>query len=69
LFARVSALWLEGQSLSMSIMVFVTGKAATIKCAYSRDAAAIENFRKVDTLIVDKTGTLTGRKAALLTKP
>jgi hypothetical protein len=25
----------------------------------SRDAAAIENFRKIDTLIVDKTGTLT----------
>ncbi|WP_275429875.1 hypothetical protein, partial [Enterobacter hormaechei] len=24
-----------------------------------RDAAAIENLRKVDTLIVDKTGTLT----------
>jgi Cu+-exporting ATPase len=27
-----------------------------------RDAAAIENFRKVDTLIVDKTGTLTEGK-------
>jgi Cu+-exporting ATPase len=29
-----------------------------------RDAAAIENFRKVDTLIVDKTGTLTEGKPA-----
>lgn len=40
----------------MSIMV-ATGKAAT-KGVLFRDAAAIiENFRKVDTLIVDKTGT------------
>ena len=37
------------------------GQAATqgILC---RDAAAIENFRRVDTLIVDKTGTLTQGK-------
>lgn len=26
---------------------------------YFRDAAAIENLRKIDTLIIDKTGTLT----------
>jgi len=39
------------------------GKAATQGILF-RDAAAIENFRKVDTLIVDKTGTLTeGRPA------
>jgi Cu+-exporting ATPase len=41
----------------MSIMV-ATGKAATQGVLF-RDAAAIENLRKVDTLIVDKTGTLT----------
>ena len=35
-----------------------TGNAATEGVLF-RDAAAIENFRKVDTLIVDKTGTLT----------
>jgi Cu+-exporting ATPase len=41
----------------MSIMV-ASGKAATQGILF-RDAAAIEHFRKVDTLIVDKTGTLT----------
>jgi Cu+-exporting ATPase len=46
-----------GLATPMSIMV-ATGKAATQGILY-RDAAAIENFRKVDTLIVDKTGTLT----------
>jgi Cu+-exporting ATPase len=44
----------------MSIMV-ATGKAATQGVLF-RDAAAIEHFRKVDTLIVDKTGTLTQGK-------
>jgi P-type Cu+ transporter len=44
----------------MSIMV-ATGKAATQGILF-RDAAAIENFRTVDTLIVDKTGTLTEGK-------
>jgi Cu+-exporting ATPase len=44
----------------MSIMV-ATGKAATQGVLF-RDAAAIENFRKVDTLIIDKTGTLTEGK-------
>lgn len=46
-----------GLATPMSILV-ATGKAAT-KGVLFRDAAAIENLRKVDTLIVDKTGTLT----------
>lgn len=46
-----------GLATPMSIMV-ATGRGAT-KGVLFRDAAAIENFRKVDTLIVDKTGTLT----------
>jgi Cu+-exporting ATPase len=51
-----------GLATPMSIMV-ATGKGATNGVLY-RDAAAIENLRKVDTLIVDKTGTLTeGRPA------
>jgi Cu+-exporting ATPase len=41
----------------MSIMV-ATGRGATHGVLF-RDAAAIEDLRKVDTLIVDKTGTLT----------
>ena len=49
-----------GLATPMSIMV-ATGKAATHGVLF-RDAAAIENFRKVDTLIVDKTGTLTEGK-------
>ena len=51
-----------GLATPMSIMV-ATGKGATNGVLF-RDAAAIENLRKVDTLIVDKTGTLTeGRPA------
>jgi len=51
-----------GLATPMSIMV-ATGRGATQGILF-RDAAAIENFRKVDTLIVDKTGTLTeGRPA------
>lgn len=51
-----------GLATPMSIMV-ATGRAATQGILF-RDAAAIEHFRKVDTLIVDKTGTLTeGRPA------
>lgn len=51
-----------GLATPMSIMV-ATGRAATQGILF-RDAAAIENLRKVDTLIVDKTGTLTeGRPA------
>jgi len=49
-----------GLATPMSIMV-ATGKAATRGVLF-RDATAIENFRKVDTLIVDKTGTLTEGK-------
>jgi Cu+-exporting ATPase len=46
-----------GLATPMSIMV-ATGRGATQGVLF-RDAAAIENFRKIDTLIVDKTGTLT----------
>jgi Cu+-exporting ATPase len=49
-----------GLATPMSIMV-ASGKAATHGVLF-RDAAAIENFRRVDTLIVDKTGTLTEGK-------
>ena len=41
----------------MSIMV-ATGKAASLGVLF-KDAEAIETMRKVDTLVVDKTGTLT----------
>ncbi|MEJ5992393.1 heavy metal translocating P-type ATPase [Ramlibacter sp. PS3R-8] len=51
-----------GLATPMSIMV-ATGRGATQGVLF-RDAAAIENFRKVDTLIVDKTGTLTEGKPA-----
>jgi len=51
-----------GLATPMSVMV-ATGKAATHGVLF-RDAAAIESLRQVDTLIVDKTGTLTeGRPA------
>ena len=46
-----------GLATPMSIMV-ATGRGAGHGVLF-RDAAAIENLRKVDTLIVDKTGTLT----------
>ncbi len=46
-----------GLATPMSIMV-ATGKGATQGVLF-RDAAAIENLRKIDTLIIDKTGTLT----------
>ena len=51
-----------GLATPMSIMV-ATGKAATQGVLF-RDAAAIENFRRLDTIIVDKTGTLTEGKPA-----
>jgi P-type Cu+ transporter len=51
-----------GLATPMSIMV-ATGRAATLGVLF-RDAAAIEHLRKVNVLIVDKTGTLTqGRPA------
>src|SRR5690606_25888922 len=51
-----------GLATPMSIMA-ATGRAATQGILF-RDAAAIESMRKIDTLIVDKTGTLTeGRPA------
>ncbi|QAU33319.1 copper-translocating P-type ATPase [Janthinobacterium sp. 17J80-10] len=51
-----------GLATPMSIMA-ATGRAATQGVLF-RDAAAIESFKKVDTLIVDKTGTLTEGKPA-----
>jgi len=49
-----------GLATPMSIMV-ASGKAATTGVLF-RDAAAIEKLREVDTIIVDKTGTLTEGK-------
>lgn len=46
-----------GLATPMSIMV-ATGKAAT-KGILFRDAAAIELLRKTDSIVIDKTGTLT----------
>src|SRR5260370_26652421 len=46
-----------GLATPMSIMV-ASGKGA-LNGVLFRDAAAIENLRRIDTLIVDKTGTLT----------
>ncbi|MBU0751343.1 MAG: heavy metal translocating P-type ATPase [Gammaproteobacteria bacterium] len=51
-----------GLATPMSVMV-ASGRAATQGVLF-RDAAAIESLRKVDTLIVDKTGTLTEGKPA-----
>ncbi|MDP2823448.1 MAG: heavy metal translocating P-type ATPase, partial [Sulfuritalea sp.] len=51
-----------GLATPMSIMV-ATGKAATAGVLF-RDAAAIEQLRTIDTLVVDKTGTLTEGKPA-----
>lgn len=52
-----------GLATPMSIMV-ASGRGATQGVLF-RDAAAIENLCKVDTLIIDKTGTLTEGKPAL----
>ncbi|MFO1264789.1 MAG: heavy metal translocating P-type ATPase [Rhodoferax sp.] len=46
-----------GLATPMSIMV-ATGRGATQGVLF-RDAAAIENLRKINALIIDKTGTLT----------
>lgn len=51
-----------GLATPMSIMV-ATGRAASRGILF-KDAAAIEHLRSVDTLIVDKTGTLTAGKPA-----
>jgi Cu+-exporting ATPase len=51
-----------GLATPMSVMV-ATGRAATSGVLF-RDAEALETLRRVDTLIVDKTGTLTLGKPA-----
>src|SRR5262249_6836357 len=53
-----------GLATPMSIMV-ATGKGATMGVLF-RDAEAIEVMRKVDTLVVDKTGTLTVGRPRLI---
>jgi len=53
-----------GLATPLSIMV-ATGKGATIGILF-RNAEAIEVMRKVDTLVVDKTGTLTEGKPRLV---
>lgn len=54
-----------GLATPMSIMV-ATGKGATMGVLF-KNAEAIEVMRKVDTLVVDKTGTLTEGKPKLVT--
>lgn len=51
-----------GLATPMSVMV-ATGKGASQGVLF-HDAAAIEAFRQIDTLVVDKTGTLTKGKPA-----
>lgn len=53
-----------GLATPMSIMV-ATGKGATMGVLF-KNAEAIEVLRKVDTLVVDKTGTLTEGKPQLV---
>jgi Cu+-exporting ATPase len=53
-----------GLATPMSIMV-ATGRGASIGVLF-KNAEAIELLRKVDTLVVDKTGTLTLGKAGLV---
>lgn len=53
-----------GLATPMSIMV-ATGKGASLGVLF-RNAEAIEVVRKVDTLVVDKTGTLTEGKPKLM---
>ncbi len=54
-----------GLATPMSIMV-ATGRGATMGVLF-RNAEAIELMRKVDTLVIDKTGTLTLGKPKLVT--
>ncbi|MGE4545641.1 MAG: heavy metal translocating P-type ATPase [Pedobacter sp.] len=53
-----------GLATPMSIMV-ATGKGATLGVLF-KNAEAIEHLRKVNTLVVDKTGTLTEGKPKLV---
>ena len=53
-----------GLATPMSIMV-ATGKGAGSGILF-RNAEAIENFRKIDTLVTDKTGTLTEGRPSLV---
>ncbi len=53
-----------GLATPVSIMVS-TGKGATVGVLF-KNAEAIEHMRKVDTLVVDKTGTLTEGKPKLV---
>jgi P-type Cu+ transporter len=53
-----------GLATPVSIMV-ATGKGATVGVLF-KNAEAIEHLRKVDTLVVDKTGTLTEGKPRLV---
>ena len=54
-----------GLATPMSIMV-ATGKGATLGVLF-KNAEAIEVLRQIDTLVVDKTGTLTEGKPKLVT--
>jgi Cu+-exporting ATPase len=57
-----------GLATPMSIMT-ATGKGASVGVLF-KDAEAIEVMRKVDTLVVDKTGTLTeGKPQLVLVEP
>ena len=57
-----------GLATPMSIMV-ATGRGATMGVLF-RNAEAIELLRKVDTLVIDKTGTLTeGKPRVVLSRP
>jgi Cu+-exporting ATPase len=53
-----------GLATPMSVMV-ATGKGATVGVLF-KNAEALERLRQVDTLVVDKTGTLTAGKPELL---
>jgi Cu+-exporting ATPase len=53
-----------GLATPMSIMV-ATGKGASVGVLF-KNAEAIEHMRKVDTLVVDKTGTLTEGRPKLI---
>ena len=54
-----------GLATPMSIMV-AAGKGASAGVLF-KDAAAIEQLREIDTLVVDKTGTLTEGRPSLVT--